>query len=115
MGWAAQYIAKLKAGETVQFRPRGHSMKGKINHGQLVTVVPAFGEDTMMPDEGDVVLCKVSGREYLHLVRAVTAVCVEEKTGTLVRLPRYLIGNNKGHINGWTSADNVFGKVVKVE
>ena len=29
MGWATAYIAKLKAGETVQFRPRGGSMAGK--------------------------------------------------------------------------------------
>lgn len=27
-------------GETVQFRPRGNSMKGKIESGQLVTVEP---------------------------------------------------------------------------
>lgn len=111
MGWATHYIAKLKAGETVQFRPRGHSMKGKINDGQLVTVVPLTDE---FPEEGDVVLCKVNGREYLHLVKAVTAVCEEEGT-SLVRRPRYLIGNNKGGTNGWTSAANVFGKVVKVE
>ena len=119
-GWATHYIAKLKAGETVQFRPRGHSMKGKINDGQLVTVVPAFAEDVAMPDEGDVVLCKVNGREYLHLVKAVTFICEEEKDAdgkmiALARVPRYLIGNNKGHTNGWTSAANVFGKVVKVE
>lgn len=40
MGWATAYIAKLKLGETVQFRPRGHSMKGKIDSGQLCTVEP---------------------------------------------------------------------------
>ena len=40
MGWATAYIAKLKAGETVSFRPRGHSMSGKIESGQLCTVEP---------------------------------------------------------------------------
>ena len=30
MGWASDYITRLEQGETVQFRPRGHSMKGKI-------------------------------------------------------------------------------------
>jgi hypothetical protein len=117
MGWATRYIDALKRGETVQFRPRGHSMTGKVNDGQLVTVAPLTDE---FPEEGDVVLCKVNGREYLHLVKAVTAVCEEEKDAdgkltALVRRPRYLIGNNKGHTNGWTSAANVFGKVVKVE
>lgn len=30
MGWASGYISKLQQGETVSFRPRGSSMKGKI-------------------------------------------------------------------------------------
>ena len=29
MGWASEYIARLQNGETVQFRPRGNSMKAK--------------------------------------------------------------------------------------
>ena len=40
MGWAANHIARLKAGEAVSFRPRGNSMVGKIESGQLCTVVP---------------------------------------------------------------------------
>ena len=40
MGWASQYVEKLLKGQTVQFRPRGNSMSGKIESGQLVTVVP---------------------------------------------------------------------------
>ena len=38
MGWATQYIQKLQLGETVSFRPRGHSMKGEIESGQLVII-----------------------------------------------------------------------------
>jgi len=30
MGWATRYIEKLKNNEIVSFRPRGGSMKGKI-------------------------------------------------------------------------------------
>lgn len=96
MGWATSYIAQLKAGETVSFRPRGNSMTGRVNDGQLVTVEPLGAP----PVVGEVVLCKVNGSEYLHLVKAVN--------GT-----RYLIGNNRGGTNGWTS--QVFGRVVKVE
>src|SRR5262245_59703271 len=40
MGWASIYIAKLRAGETVSFRPRGNSMTGKIESGQLCTGAP---------------------------------------------------------------------------
>ena len=97
MTWATQYIERLKRGETVQFRPRGNSMQGRIESGQLVTVAP-----TLAVAIGDVVLCKCEGRQWLHLVKAIN------HNG-------YQIGNNKGHINGWTSRENIFGVVTKVE
>jgi len=40
MGWADSFIARLAVGEVVQFRPRGHSMTGKVDDGQLCTVAP---------------------------------------------------------------------------
>jgi hypothetical protein len=40
MSWATSYIESLLAGETVSFRPRGNSMTGIIESGQLVTVAP---------------------------------------------------------------------------
>ena len=40
MGWATHYIAKLKEGEIVQFRPKGNSMTGRVNSGDLCTVEP---------------------------------------------------------------------------
>ena len=58
MGWATMYIERLKKGETVQFRPRGNSMSGKIDSGDLCTVVPAKKEEL---EVGDIVLCKVGG------------------------------------------------------
>ena len=68
MGWASFHIAKLQNGQTVQFRPRGGSMKGRVESGQLCTVSPV---DPKTLTVGDVVLCKVSGSEYLHLVKAI--------------------------------------------
>ncbi len=100
MGWAAKHIEALQRGETVQFRPQGFSMTGRIENRQLVTVAPiALGEEL---SKGDVVLCKVNGREFLHLVKA-------------HREGQYLIGNNRGGTNGWTHRGNLFGKCVKVE
>jgi hypothetical protein len=99
MSWADAYIASLQAGETTQFRPRGNSMAGKIESGQLITVVPAVHPIAA----GSIVLCKVSGSQYLHLVLAVGSD------------GRYQIGNNKGHVNGWCTAANVFGVVTVVE
>ena len=99
MGWATHYIASLKAGETVQFRPRGDSMRGKITSGQLCTVEPVDAETLQV---GDIVLCKVRSAEYLHLIKAVKA-------------NQFQIGNNRGGINGWISAGAIFGKCTEIE
>jgi hypothetical protein len=99
MGWAAHYIEKLRAGETVSFRPRGASMKGRIESGHLCTVVPVACSTLSV---GDIVLCKVHGAEYLHIVKAITG-------------QRFQIGNNRGGINGWIGANGIFGKCIRVE
>ena len=82
MGWASAYIARLRDGETVRFRPRGNSMRGKIESGQLCTVEPV---DPATLAVGDIVLCKVNGKHYLHLVKAVQG-------------KRFPIGNTRGRI-----------------
>jgi len=98
MGWASKFIEKLKTGETVSFRPRGQSMSGKIESGDLCTVVPIAPNELQV---GDIVLCKVNGNEYLHLVKAMNG-------------DRFQIGNNRGFINGWVPAQAIFGKCVSV-
>jgi hypothetical protein len=98
MSWASRYIEKLLRGETVEFRPRGNSMSGKIDSGQLETVSPL---QERMPCVGDIVLCKVNGSQYLHIVKAVSG-------------ERFQIGNNRGRINGWTSRRNIFGICTKI-
>jgi hypothetical protein len=99
MGWAAGHIEKLRSGVIVSFRPRGNSMSGKIESGQLCTVQPV---DAATLCVGDIVLCKVNGREYLHLIKAISG-------------ERFQIGNNRGRINGWISANAIFGKCVRIE
>ena len=98
MSWATKYIESLLHNEMVQFRPRGNSMSGRIENGQLVTVVP-LGD--RRPVIGDIVLCKVNGMQYLHLIKAVSG-------------ERFQIGNNRGRINGWTSRRNIFGIVTNI-
>jgi hypothetical protein len=98
MGWASHYIEKLRAGEPVSFRPRGNSMRGRIESGQSCTVVPV---DPMNLEVGDIVLCKVKGNEYLHIVKAIQGA-------------RYQIGNNRGFINGWIGANGIFGKCTSI-
>lgn len=99
MSWATGYIDRLKKGETVQFRPRGGSMRGRIESGQLVTVEPV---DSATLQVGDVVLCSVHGAQYLHLVKAVQG-------------GQFQIGNNHGGINGWVMGRAIYGKCVGVE
>src|SRR3954471_12844619 len=68
MNWAQHAIDALGRGETAQVRPRGHSMKGKVPDGALVTLAPC---DPASLQPGDVVLVRVHGSIYLHLVKAV--------------------------------------------
>lgn len=100
MGWATHYIAMLKNGETVSFRPRGNSMQGKIESGQLCTVEPIADFSSLQ--KGNIVLCKVNGAEYLHLIKASNG-------------KRFQIGNNRGRINGWIGVNALFGKCIKIE
>jgi hypothetical protein len=51
---------------------------------------------------GDIVLCKLRGAEYLHLVKAISG-------------ERFQIGNNRGGINGWIGSNGIFGKCIRVE
>jgi SOS-response transcriptional repressor LexA len=99
VSWATYAIEKLKQGETVQIRPKGHSMVGKVNSGDLVTIEPISNHTVQ---KGDIVLCKVKGNQYLHLIVA-------------MQNNRYLIGNNHGRINGWIGSNNLYGKAVKIE
>jgi hypothetical protein len=51
---------------------------------------------------GAIVLCRVKGSDYLHLVKAIDG-------------DRFLIGNNRGGINGWITGRAIFGRLVRVE
>lgn len=100
MNWGL-HIDKLRKGETVAFRPKGHSMMPKIESGQKVTVSP----DISNLKEGDIVFCRVRGCHYVHLIKA-------EKVDGEKKL--YLIGNNRGGTNGWVTTSGIFGRVIEI-
>jgi SOS-response transcriptional repressor LexA len=102
MNWV-HHITKLRSGETIQFRPTGNSMQGKVESGQLCTVEPVKDPSTLK--EGDIVLVKVHGNVCFHLIKKVAVNGVR----------KFLIGNNKGHDNGWAHEGAVFGRCIKVE
>jgi len=99
MSWAHHAKEALRRGETVQVRPRGHSMRGKVNDGDLVTLEPC-DPDTLSVD--DIVLVRVRGTDYLHVVKAINN-------------GRFLIGNNRGGTNGWVGRHALFGRAIRVE
>ncbi|HVU11532.1 MAG TPA: S24 family peptidase [Phototrophicaceae bacterium] len=99
MGWANLAIEKLQKGETVRIRPRGHSMTGRVNDGELVTLEPV---DPAKLEVGDIVLVRVHGNVFLHLIKAKND-------------DRFLIGNNRGKINGWVGSNGIYGKATKIE
>ncbi|HEX2620579.1 MAG TPA: S24/S26 family peptidase [Phototrophicaceae bacterium] len=101
MNWATHAIEKLQRGETAQIRPRGHSMQGKVNDGDLVTVEPC---DPAALEVGDIVLVKVKGNIYLHLIKAKA-----HANG------RFLIGNNRGGTNGWVGVNCIYGVATQIE
>jgi hypothetical protein len=100
MSWANTAIAELGNGRSVCVRPRGHSMRPRIESGAACTLSP-LATDTAL-STGDVVLCKVQGTHYLHLIKAVQG-------------ERYLIGNNRGGVNGWIGRSGIYGVLVCVE
>lgn len=101
VGMLAVVASRVADGETVQFRPTGSSMVPLIRSRDLVTVAPVDPEKL---EVGDIVLAKVAGTIYLHLVSALDPT-----------RKRVQIGNNRGRINGWTNHDRVYGICVAVE
>ncbi|MGI5185147.1 hypothetical protein ACQEVZ_53740 [Dactylosporangium sp. CA-152071] len=101
MGALDMVAARVAGGATVQFRPSGSSMVPLVRSRQLVTVNPV---DPALVEVGDIVLAKVAGTVYLHLVSAVDAAA-----------RRVQISNNRGRVNGWTGHAKVYGICVSVD
>lgn len=74
-------------------------MKGKVNSGARVTLSPCDLESLVV---GDIVLVRVSGNDYLHLIKAIDG-------------KPFQIGDNRGGINGWVGPNAVYGIAVKIE
>ncbi|MFI5865127.1 S26 family signal peptidase [Streptomyces sp. NPDC051546] len=101
MGMLDVQADRVRAGATVEFRPAGTSMVPLVHSRQRVRVAPA---DPAVLEAGDIVLARVSGTVYLHLV---TAVDTPRR--------RVQISNNRGRVNGWTGHDRVFGICLAVD
>jgi hypothetical protein len=74
-------------------------MKGRIESDQLCTVARV---DIATLRVGDIVLCRVGASDYLHIIKAIGR-------------GRFLIGNNRGRIDGWVGPSSIFGKCVRIQ
>ncbi len=101
MGALDAVADRVAGGATVAFRPSGSSMVPLIRSRQEVVVAPV---DPAVLEVGDIVLARVAGTVYLHLVSAVDPP-----------RNRVQISNNRGRVNGWTSHDRVFGICLSVD
>lgn len=90
----------LEKGE-VTWKPHGNSMTPRMESGDQVRVKQV---DPHILKVGDIVYAKVKGSYYLHLLSA-----IDESQD------RYQISNNHGHVNGWVTADKVYGVCVQVK
>lgn len=99
MSWVSLAVDALRKGDTVQVRPRGHSMRPRIFDNDLVTIAPC---DPATVEKEDVILVRLRGNWLLHKVTAVDG-------------PRVQIGNNRGRINGWAGRAGILGRVIRVE
>ncbi|MFB6839068.1 S26 family signal peptidase [Streptomyces sp. NPDC056361] len=101
MGALNAVANRVADGATVTFRPSGSSMVPLIRSRQQVVVAPV---DPTKVAVGDIVLARVAGTVYLHLVSSVDPV-----------RKRVQISNNRGRVNGWTGHERVFGICVTVD
>lgn len=81
-------IEKLEKGEPIISREPGNSMTPILKSREPVILEPVSGWEGFR--KGDIAYVKIHGRYYTHLVHG-----VDPDKGLLM-------GNNHGHIQGWT-------------
>jgi len=75
-------------------------MRPKVVSGARVLLAPV--SDPASLRKGDIVLVKVRGRIYLHLISATEG-------------DRVQISNNHGHVNGWAHRSAVYGRAISID
>ena len=90
----------LRSGEICKIIGIGNSMMPILKSRQPVICEPVTANTPLK--KRDIVLCKVNGHYYLHLIHK----CSSDD--------RYLIGNNHGHMNGWVGRSQIYGKCIEI-
>lgn len=98
----AETAKHLREGEICKVTGIGNSMTPILKSRQSVICIPVTDEVELK--KRDIVMCKVNGHFYLHLIWSV-------KRGKN-NCEQFLIGNNHNHANGTIGRQHIFGKVV---
>lgn len=69
---------------------------------------------TREPMVGDIVLVTIERRTYLHKILQIDSATMIADTTRIIEIveARYLIGNNRGGINGWVCRGAIHGRVT---
>lgn len=103
LSWQEEALTALQKDLPIQVRPRGHSMTGRINDGDMVTLEPCAAEALM---SGTIVLVRIQGKRFSHIV-----------LHSILSLEggRFLIGSHQGRVDGWVDRGDIYGIATKVE
>ena len=94
-------IERLQKGEILISREGGNSMEPILKSKEPVILVPMTLEEAVLYlGKGDICFSKIHGVCYTHKVYG-----VDPEKGVL-------IGNNSGHLNGWTR--NIYAKAFLI-
>ena len=94
-------VERLEKGETIVSREPGNSMTPLIYSKEPIILEPV--QDWLVFKKGDVAYVKIKGRFYTHLVHG-----IDKDKGLL-------IGNNHGHVQGWTKKVYAKGHIIPNE
>lgn len=96
--WVKKALNNISLGKSITIKPLGGSMRGRIESGQLVTLIPINLAEIKV---NDVVFVQWKSSYLLHLVKE-------------IKNDKFLIGNNLGKINGWVCGENILAKAANV-
>lgn len=99
MGWVNETLTAVRQGRSIQIRPSGGSMRGRIESRQRVTLAPF---DPAVPAVDAIVLVRWKGNYLPHLVKEIQG-------------SQILIANTIGKVNGWVDVADICAIVTNVD
>ena len=103
----------LLNGRKCFYRSSGNSLAPWVRSGNGCCYHPVTNADEV--NENDIVFCEVQPRGYFYAHKILSMSwydASESDSGKSV--PVYVIGNQKGHVNGWCLRKHIYGRLFEV-